>query len=386
MQLLYMTNIPSHHQFPVAQALHARLGNDFTLVFMEPVNRERAAMGWQDYGQGLPWVIRVWESAEAVARMRRCVQEYDAVVFGAVDTEIIRPRIGSGKLTFKYSERMWKKHLWRIVDPRINPRAVKGLSRDIWSIDRPNCHLLAASAYASWDFARIGAFQGRAWKWGYFPSVPLQELALREPPLRILWAGRMLRWKRVDLLIRAAARLRRMNLKFQIDLVGGGPERERLERLRDGLNLQNVIAFHPFTDPRNVRKTMKSSHIYVLPSDYNEGWGAVINEAMASGCCTVASAGAGAAPWLISHGETGYLFESGNARDLTRVLERCLADPKACTAVGRRARQSMCKAWSPEAAADRLICLCDGLLGKGPMPNYADGPCSSAPSVKRYSW
>jgi len=127
---------------------------------------------------------------------------------------------------------------------------------------------------------------------------------------------------------------------------------------------------------------MLSAHIYVLPSNFEEGWGAVINEAMDAGCCVVSSDGAGAAPWLIHHGETGFLYPSGNFSALADILEELLADPGQCGAIGRKAWEHIHAQWSPEAAAERLIALCRGLLGASPMPDYPSGPCSRAEIIK----
>ena len=54
---------------------------------------------------------------------------------------------------------------------------------------------------------------------------------------------------------------------------------------------------------------MKKHHIYCLTSDKNEGWGAVLNEAMSSGCCPVSSIEAGATPYLVKDGVNGFSFD-----------------------------------------------------------------------------
>lgn len=59
---------------------------------------------------------------------------------------------------------------------------------------------------------------------------------------------------------------------------------------------------------------MQKSHIFIFTSDRNEGWGAVLNEAMSNGCAVVASNMIGAAPYLIKQGENGYIFKSGDVR------------------------------------------------------------------------
>ena len=48
---------------------------------------------------------------------------------------------------------------------------------------------------------------------------------------------------------------------------------------------------------------MEKSHIHLFTSNHLEGWGAVVNEAMNSGCAVVANREAGAVPYLIEHGK-----------------------------------------------------------------------------------
>jgi glycosyltransferase involved in cell wall biosynthesis len=188
----------------------------------------------------------------------------------------------------------------------------------------------------------------------------------------------MLGWKRVDLILRAAERLRASSPPFTVDLIGDGPERNRLAALREKLGLQDVVRFLPFMPTEQVKDAMRQADIYVMPSNYLEGWGAVIGEAMAAGCCVVSSAGPGGAPWLIEHGRTGYLFSIGNLDALCAVLSPLIANPGQCRIIGQAAWEKMHSGWSPEVAAERFIHLATGLLGRGVPPDYQDGPYSRA--------
>src|SRR5690606_9257701 len=126
----------------------------------------------------------------------------------------------------------------------------------------------------------------------------------------ILWVGRMLKWKRVDLLIRALARLKNEGKDFKLTLVGDGPERERLQKLADKLLGHEYYTIQNFIPSSEVPALMAQHDIYVLPSNAYEGWGAVVNEAMSVGCALVASDKTGAGASLIEHGVNGMLFES----------------------------------------------------------------------------
>ena len=379
--LLLITNIPSHFQLAFGAAMHQLLGDRFRLAFREPVPAERRELGWRDAGAGLPYVIRAWESARAWREMLDGIRDFDVVVKGDAPTSLVRRRILAGKLTFSAMERMWKKGFWRVL----NPVRWYDLWQSVWSVNRAKHHLLAAGAYCAWDFARIGGFRDRAWKWGYFPATP----ATPPPPKpagtpRILWAGRMISWKQVTHLVQAADILQRRGRAFRLDLFGAGPERPHIERDIRRCGLEESVNLHGSIAPEQVCAEMRAAHIYVLPSSFQEGWGLVINEAMAQGCCVVSSHGAGAAPWLIRHGETGLLYPNGDVARLAHLLEEVIADPGRAAALGQRAWQYVRTVWSPEAAAHGLLDLCRGLLGTAPLPRRPsadgahDGPGSRA--------
>jgi len=367
--------ISSIHQYPFGTSLRNILGEDFNLIFTHPESKDRVRMGRLSSSLEEPWILRTWESEEAVRKMRECINTCDVVIYGSVPTDLVRDRIQSGKLTFRYSERLFKKGFLLGF-----PWWLRRLVRDFWPLNLPNHHLLCNGAYCAGDLRRVRMFNGRMWKWGYFIEVPsaAPPPARREGAVRLLWAGRMIDCKRLDLVLKAAGRLRASSPPFMVDMIGDGLERNRLVALREKLGLQNVVRFLTFMPVEQVKDAMRQADIYVMSSNYLEGWGAVINEAMAAGCCVVSSTGPGAAPWLIDHGRTGYLFPSGNLDGLCKVLASLIDNPMQCRAIGQAAWEKMHSRWSPEVAAERFIQLASGLLGRGVPPDYPDGPCSRA--------
>ena len=290
--IILISNIPSHHQLPLGGELYRLLGDNFRIAFTSPPDEERLALGWEDASKDLPWAIRVWESKEREKYLRHCIDTFDCVVIGDAPTDLIRERICSGKLTFRYSERMFKRgfipgFVWWL----------RRLSKDWWPLNRPNYHLLAAGAYCPLDMRRIGMFKDRIWTSGYFTVVRT------EPPpprannvVKMLWAGRMLDLKRADLAIELARRLKSRAYRFSLDVIGSGPMKAKLVRQCQRHGLEDVVSFFPPTTPEGVRDAMLKADIFLMTSNYREGWGAVINEAMDSGCCVVSSKGPGAAP------------------------------------------------------------------------------------------
>ncbi len=117
-------------------------------------------------------------------------------------------------------------------------------------------------------------------------GVDLRAVDDAEPsPERIdvLYAGRLLKNKNVDLLVEAVALLRKESLDVRCVIVGGGPELERLEHLVDSLDLGANVSLRPFLpSSSDLYGLMKSAGVFVLPS-VREGFGLVVIESNACG-------------------------------------------------------------------------------------------------------
>jgi glycosyltransferase involved in cell wall biosynthesis len=129
--------------------------------------------------------------------------------------------------------------------------------------------------------------------------------------------------KGVDTLVEAFASLTRKAPAAGLLLVGGGPLQVRLEaRIRE-LGLEDRVYFAgPVTD---VLPWLRRMDIFVLPS-LSEALSNSLLEAMSVGCPAVASQ-AGGNPELVRDGETGYLFQPGDAAGLAGKLQLLVQDP-----------------------------------------------------------
>jgi glycosyltransferase involved in cell wall biosynthesis len=374
--MVYGTNIWSHHQAPVATELATILGPErFRMALFEEVHAERRRLGWEE-GDASPWVIGPpGNELEKKQLMRQCL-EADVMVFGACPAELLQARAAANRLTLVAAERLLKKPFHRLR--MINPRYAGGFRRYRALVNHPHVHALAIGHYAPSDLGTIRAFDDRIWKWGYFVEVcPDPPQPLTDRPLRILWVGRMLEWKKVDLLLLALARMQYSSRIGECLIVGDGPERGRLLALGRKLNLgEDRVRFLPSVPFEEVRRLMRESDVYALTSNRKEGWGAVAGEAMSEGCVLVANEEAGCAQDLIIDGETGFLYQDGNVDQLVSSLERLAGDYPLRMDVRRKAWERMQALWRPRVAAQRLVNLCAGLLGKGDYPVYGEGPCS----------
>jgi glycosyltransferase involved in cell wall biosynthesis len=141
----------------------------------------------------------------------------------------------------------------------------------------------------------------------------------------IIFAGRLLPNKNVELLIRAVKLVKRTKPDVRALIVGNGPERERLEALVEELKLENNVTFFNFLEDHNeLYALMKSSKMFVLPS-IREGFSLVSIEANACGIPVITTSHEhNAARELIIEGRNGYLADLDMkhlARQMRMVLK-----------------------------------------------------------------
>ena len=115
---------------------------------------------------------------------------------------------------------------------------------------------------------------------------------------------------------------------------------------------------------------MRASDVYVLPSTGYEGWGVVVNEAMAEGCVVVASSAAGSAMILLRDGQNGFLFRPGDYRQLAGILRRLCIETERRADMAAAGRRTIINEWSPAIAASRFLRVSQALLTGAPIPLF----------------
>lgn len=377
--MAYCTNIWVHHQVPVCTELVRSLGeNHFKLCLFEKVSEERRKLGYACSVPGNKWIAGPPSSPGDMERLKQIVCNADVAVLGACPEEIQASRASTGKLTFIMSERMMRGGYFHLR--MLNPRFARGIRRLRSIFNRPNVHYLAIGDYAVADAKLMGVFGDRIWNWGYFvsyASAPFRERT--SSSVKMLWVGRMLSLKRVDMILRAMVMLGPAVANCTLEIIGDGPIRKDIKHLAHRFYQDNRVNFIDSMPHEDVRERMAQADIYVFPSNHREGWGAVVGEAMSEGCVVVASKAAGASRVLIDHGRTGFLFDDGDVCELTEILRQIIANGELRHQIGQAAYEHMQKLWHPRIGAERLIALCQGLLGRELMPEYTNGPCCRVP-------
>jgi glycosyltransferase involved in cell wall biosynthesis len=157
-------------------------------------------------------------------------------------------------------------------------------------------------------------------------GIDLNDIAAARPSREtsdLIYVGRLLGHKNVDLLIRAVALLKPTNPTLTCMIISDGPERKNLEALALGLGLRRNIIFKGFvkTDQEKFQ-LMKASRVFVLPST-REGFGIVALEAMACGLPVVTVKHPDNATTHLITPETGRIAEP-TAEGLAKAIQELL--------------------------------------------------------------
>ena len=382
MKVAFISNYINHHQLPFSDAMNRILGKEnYKFIETEPIETERLQLGWKNSDRD--YVIRTYISDKENEKAHRYVDEADVVICGHVTSEPwILKRLQENKITFIYSERIYKLGQWRAV----SPRGYKVIRKQFAQYQQYPAYILAASAYLPCDLGIFHLYKDRIFKWGYFPQFVEQKNVSdsRDPngKLSIIWVGRFIDWKRPQLAIIAANHLKRENVDFHVSMIGTGPLMENIQSMIEESGLSNDVSIEGKMPPEQVREKMKNADIFLSTSDYKEGWGAVINEAMNSGCAVIASHAMGAVPYLLHNKQNGLIFKSEDTSSMLQCFDFLIKNRGLIKKYGDEAYRTIRETWNADIAASRLLELVHKIQN-GNTDYAKDGPCSIAPLVKQ---
>jgi phosphatidylinositol alpha-1,6-mannosyltransferase len=193
-------------------------------------------------------------------------------------------------------------------------------------------------------------------------KAPLTPLPQEFPAGRvILSVGRWVaseRYKGVEHLIMAVARMLTRWPDLQLVAVGEGDDRGWLENLAAEHGVTRHVHFLSGLRPAELAACYAACEIFALPSR-GEGFGLVYLEAMASGKPVIGGAHGGA-PEVILDGVTGYLVPHGDVKQIVTALETLLGDPEHARQMGARGKSRVQSAFCfPDFAKSLKKILCE---------------------------
>ena len=383
MKLAFYTNSISPHQLPLSMELVSVLGcSDYCYIYTNKSTEERKRLGWPEASE--LWLKPEYEHPDEA---RRILETAEVVISTLRDIHLFEKRAQSGMTTIYTSERWFKPPvgLFRILCP-----SFFWLSWRLVSLLKSSAgfYYYPMGVHAAQDMARLcGLFSGdlrcffggpkiicakqpcarinvssrskaaishycvdKMRLWGYFvePSSHCSTLDGRnsregDSTLRVLWVGRLLNWKRVDTIIKAVlhyAEERKTNQslpRILLDIYGTGPEYLNLMRLAS--SNPDVVHLHEPVPIKEVRSLMREHDVYVLSSNGQEGWGAVLNEALEENMRVIGTAEAGSSATILPESN---IFKAGDWERVLSFLSGDIPDVQ----IG---------AWTPKVAADSIV-------------------------------
>ena len=177
----------------------------------------------------------------------------------------------------------------------------------------------------------------------------------------ILCVARLFATKGHADLLHAFAGIARERPGATLELVGDGPERERLATLARELGIEEQVRFHGALTADDVPPLLARAGLFALASVPDEagamdGIPVALMEAMAAGVPVVATELSGI-PELVVDGETGLLVPPGRPDALEAAMRRLLDDAELRSQLARRAREHVAERFSLASETERLAAL-----------------------------
>lgn len=181
---------------------------------------------------------------------------------------------------------------------------------------------------------------------------------------RLLHIGRLVKWKRVDLLIEAFARTLTQYPDAELVIVGNGPELDNLKKQAAALGLplrskeengvdgRGCVRFiGAVYDPKELGAYMNEATVYVLA-----GMGGLsINDAMTYALPVVCSVCDSTERDLVTDGRNGLFFRDGDADSLTEKILQLLASPQESRRMGQESERIIREQINIDTVSERYL-------------------------------
>lgn len=172
-----------------------------------------------------------------------------------------------------------------------------------------------------------------------------------EARLRVLFVGRLVYYKGVEVLLEAAARVDATS----ITVVGEGPLRAKLEALAQRLGITQRTLFSGYVDDDALREMYATHDVFVLPSvSRSEAFGLSLAEAMSNGLPVVSTRLGTGTDWVNADGESGIVVAPGDVAGLAAALE-ALSSANLRQRLGAGARERAARLFSFSRHVDQLL-------------------------------
>jgi glycosyltransferase involved in cell wall biosynthesis len=373
MKAVFITSTFDHYHVSSCQEAYRQLGDGFTFIATKPMPDSMKKLGFTDFSKVYPYVLNAYESPENEKKAVSLCSEADVVIIGAAPAYYVEERLKADKITFRFSERLFKKGYLSLLKPKNAAHLYKTVTR---YRKNKNLFVLCAGFYAAKDYHFIGVHKDKLLRWAYFSAVKPLDREYSTDVVRILWTGRFVKLKHPEYALAAACKLRDSGIRFELNFIGMGPMEQVMQDYIREHKLEDSVHILGSMPTEQVQKYMDNADISLFTSDRREGWGAVVNEAMVGGCAVVASDAAGSSKSLITSGENGIVFPFKDKNYFIDAVLMLAKDADLRKAMGIKANETLYREWNGEVAMARLLEISRAIIAGDVVPEYQSGPCS----------
>ncbi len=376
MKITAFANFLDPQTLPMYDALDEQSSHQLIFAATEPMEEELLQKGYPDYHAQKPYVIKLYEESDPLAKAAELAAESDVLIYGHCPADYFNLAVKSGKPVFRLSQ-----HIYR--DGKTYPLKWKAsyFVKHTLALIRKPVYLLCLGTYTAYDFSLSDSYAGKRFEFGEFTEVidydpeELQK-AKQTDPVTVVWANPLHPWYEPDTVIELAKELTELPVKFT--MYGQGELAGQLRQKAESLPNLQVIEDDSL---ETVDHALKHADIFLTTSSYNDGWGSILNRAMNRACACVVSTAVGASK-MIGRNETGLLYEYGNSEDLKAKVMRLVEDSGLRRSLGEAAYTANREVWNGTEAGNRLYALMEALSEGKPSP-FAEGLCSPAQIVTK---
>ncbi len=358
-KIAYLTNGVAHHISNLCEAfVKDENVSEFVLIVTSEMSEEYRRLGNDNYIDLSK--IRVIDARTNPAEVSNIILSFDLVIGTYAGDIFLRKRIEIGKITFVFSERIFKKY----DDNRILS-CLKNIIR-FYKYKKilirggyleNHVYFLTTGKYAFNDYKFLGVKENHIIPFGYFPKGIVERRKkckyTESSIIHLLWVGRLVKWKHPEYSIRLYKKLRKHGYNnIDLTIIGNGKLEKTCKSLIGPKDNIKMLGGLPTNE---VRSTMKKCDILLFTSNEGEGWGMVLNEGMAEGLVPIASNSAGSTTELVIDGINGFVYYNNNFNDLYNKALNLINNYSLITKMREESYKTIENKWNANNAVNIVI-------------------------------
>jgi glycosyltransferase involved in cell wall biosynthesis len=191
------------------------------------------------------------------------------------------------------------------------------------------------------------------------PFLSIERNPNSRPPTTFFFCGQMIERKAVDILLLAFDRLIASGAEARLLLVGREAQLPTFMELV-GPETKARIQYEGFQAPESLPAYFAQADVFVLPSRH-DGWGVVVNQALATGLPIITSDAVGAGLDYVGTGINGVRVEAGSVDALYEAMRTLVQNPEMARRWGRESRDRA-QTLTPESGADKWVRVVQTLM------------------------